>query len=490
MFPYGTIDPLRVATRPDGDVQKPPSPTKSPAPREETGQPAGESCSPFIPDPDYGHLPYDPEAATWVYEGKLCNPTQRPLVEWGRGLYLPGELPPAINLGSDTNLIMPSFLVFGDFRTAAAYVDNGNRELGVWANRLNLDFDLRLTGTERLHAFWGPLDKANRFTRVEFDGDRFDLREEFDKDFDTLFFEGDLGYIMAGFDNRFPAIDLPFVIGKYPMLYQNGIWFFDAVEAVSVTIPAKNSRILDWSNYDLTFFAILEDIDSPAFASDNDARGYGMAAFIEAYNGYIEAGYAFLDDQTGQGLSYHNLALSYTRRYWHRVSNSIRVIVNAGQDPVAGPQTADGQLLLVENALISSNPNFVVPYLNLFAGFGRPQAVASPFGLLLNTGINFESDGLTGYPTLDPTANDTWGGALGVNLLGAGFTNQLILEAAMLQTRGNDPNRNAKGDQYALGMRYQIPINWAWLVRMDAMYGWRDDEADLAGARMELRWKF
>ena len=134
-----------------------------------------------------------------------------------------------------------------------------------------------------------------------------------------------------------------------------------------------------------------------------------------------------------------------------------------------------------------------MPYLNLFAGFDRPQSVARAAGtggILFNTGINFETDFLTGFPTLDATANNTYGGALGVNLLGPDFTWQLIMELATVQVFGDDASRSAKGDQYGFGMRFQVPINFAWLIRLDAMYGLFEDAPDVRGARAELRWKF
>ena len=107
-----------------------------------------------------------------------------------------------------------------------------------------------------------------------------------------------------------------------------------------------------------------------------------------------------------------------------------------------------------------------------------------------NTGILFETDGMTGYPTLDDTANDTWGGAVGLNILTPNFDQQLILEAAAVQTRGNDATRNIPSDQYGVGARYQIPISNAWLIRTDAMYGFLRETSDIHGARLELRYKF
>ena len=45
------------------------------------------------------------------------------------------------------------------------------------------------------------------------------------------------------------------------------------------------------------------------------------------------------------------------------------------------------------------------------------------------------------------------------------------------------------GSQYALGARYQHPISNAWIVRLDAMHGWREGLKDVYGARVEIRRK-
>jgi hypothetical protein len=41
-----------------------------------------------------------------------------------------------------------------------------------------------------------------------------------------------------------------------------------------------------------------------------------------------------------------------------------------------------------------------------------------------------------------------------------------------------------------LGIRCQQPITRAWLIRADAMKGWRDKLDDVAGVRFEVRRKF
>jgi hypothetical protein len=284
------------------------------------------------------------------------------------------------------------------------------------------------------------------------------------------------------------------------MLLQNGIWLEDAAIGGALTVPSRNSPALDISNMDLTAFAFFDEVDSRAFrdgAGANAQHGvnvYGATAFIEATEGYWELGYGYSD---GEGrldqFSYHNLTAAFTKRYFNRINNSLRVIWNVGQDTDPGvPQTADGVALFAENSLIVNEPATIVPYLNLFAGFDRPQGLGQQArGILKNTGLSFETDAITQFPKLDDSGNDTWGGAIGLEYLFA-FDQQIVVEFATNQVMGGrgEPGRPAFDDEYAVGLRYQIPITKAWIVRADAIYGWREGVADVRGARLEVRRKF
>ena len=401
---------------------------------------------------------------------------------------------PGVPVLSDVNLLTPSFLVYGDYRSGVGIHRNNGQPVRSLANRLNLDMDLRLTGTERFHLFTGPLDHNGRFTRLDFSDNKIKVEEELDFQLDTAFFEGDLGAITGSWLGDDAPFDLPFTCGLVPLLYQNGIWMEDAIAGFAVGAPWKHSRALNWANYDATFFAGFNQVTSPAFDNDNNAAAvYGTAWFVEAYNGYIEADYAYLDDLDKLDRSYHNAAIAYTRRYFGRISNSIRLIGNIGQSGPAIDRSADGALLLFENSLISEHPSTFVPYWNCFVGNGRPQSVAraqNAGGILRNTGINFETDGLTGYPTLNATASNSYGGAVGLNVLSADFRKQLVFEFAALDTYGNPALSSAAGPEYAVGTRYQTALNNRLIWRVDLMNGWFDNAPDIYGTRSEIRWKF
>lgn len=460
----------------------------------ESAMHAHEYYADFSPTPVVAEAMYaDAGSEQWVYDAKHDVPTQYPWIQWGREFYGDGITPRGKNWFGEKNLARPEFYVYGDFRSGISTGRNESGRIDNWANRLNLDMDLRVTDTERFHAFVGPLDNGAQFSRWELVGGDPKYRSEIDLTPVTGYFEGDLGVLMGTAQNRTSPFELPFTIGLVPLLFQNGIWMEDAVTGAAFALPARHSRLLNWSNYDATFFAVVDQLNSPAFgANDHAAQAFGTAWFIEAYRGYIETGYAYVRDRNFSQRSYHNITASYTRRYFDRISNSLRVIVNAGQDLPDAARTADGVLLLVENSWITSSPLTVVPYANFFVGWDRPQSVARAGvsgGILRNTGINFEIDGLNGYPTLDATGSDTAGGSIGIDLIGDDLDRQLLLEASFLTPHGSK-NLAVPGDQYAVGTRYQFPISNSTLLRFDSMYGWRRGLRDVYGTRMEYRWKF
>lgn len=472
----------------------------------EHANPVGYDDSVFSPDPEYSEQAYDPTAQIEIYGSKRAVHTPRPMLELGRPQYQDGPLTRSISLVGERNRLTPALSVFGDFRVANVVNHEagrapGSHGRGQLAARLNLDIDLKLTATERIHAFIRPLDKNGEFTRLEYSGsDDGTTSSDFllDGNLETLFFEGDLGAILSGFTGKPSSFDLPVAFGLMPLLFQNGVWLEDAFTGIAFTIPARNSRALDISNFDITFFAGFDEVSSQAILDENgkvaqdDVHVYGIGSFFEMLGGYAELDYAFIDGQDQfDDLDHHNLSIAFTKRYKNFASTSLRVVHVFGQNPIGRAETAGGTLVQFESSLITSKPSTFIPYMNLFAAFDRPQSVArANSGILKNIGINFESDNLTGFPLLDDTGQDVWGGAIGLNNLFA-LDQQLVIEFATVQLMDeNNPLGKAKGDQYALGVRYQRPLSKAWIARFDAMKGWRDNDLDVSGVRFEIRRKF
>lgn len=457
----------------------------------------------FGPDPVYEEGAYDPEAQYAIYGGKKNVKKVHPLIELGQPLYGEGPLNRSYNIIGSKNLVSPQFYVYGDWRNVFAYNNNGTTDLTQFATRLSLELDLKLTATERIHALLRPTEKKGKFTRAELAGTKTN-GSGFESDLKpvTFFFEGDLGAITSGIKNDYVKWDLPFTFGLIPLFYQNGVWLDDAFVGAAFTIPSQNSKVLDITNMDLTFFVGTDKVTTNAIKKkdgtpdDSAARLYGVTTSIETLRGYLEAGYGFTDDtRSDKDLSYHNATLAFTKRYGGLISNSMRIITNWGQTPENNAaKTADGYVFIAENSLITHLPSTLIPYANFFYGKNRPQSLArgaGAGGVLKNVGLNFETDGITGFPKLDDTANDTYGGALGIEYL-FGLNRQIVVELATVQTMGNDDRatKAAKGDQYALGLRYQVPLDEAWIFRVDAIAAKLDNASDPTGLRFELRRKF
>src|SRR5262249_3737488 len=154
----------------------------------------------------------------------------------------------------------------------------------------------------------------------------------------------------------------------------------DAILGGAVSLTAKNSRKLGLSNYDVTFFAGFDNIDNAGILGADNRRAnlYGVTTFIDAFGGYIEAGYGLIqgvENQIINGVSNgvdgqltHFLAAAYTRRYFNTLSNTTRVFGNFGDG-----KNDDGLVIISENSLISGLPSTLLPYANFFLGFGNPQ---------------------------------------------------------------------------------------------------------------------
>jgi hypothetical protein len=450
----------------------------------------------FLSDPQYDEAHYNAQKQVDVYGAKSVVEPPRPLLELGREQYTSGAYGKSSTLLGEKNPLLPGLSIYGDWRTAIAYNNNKNKDIAQIATRLNLDVDFKITGTERIHAFFTPLQKNNQFTRYEFGGSDGDKKfnGEFDPEPQTLFFEGDFGSLYSGFSGKEASFDLPFTVGLFPLFLQNGIWANDAILGGAVSIPARNSKALGLANFDVTFFGAVNDVDNAgiigANAGDNNNTNlYGATAFIDAFDGYIETGYGLIQGRDEQdGLLTHFLTGAYTRRYYNAVSNSTRVFANFGEDPQG---ESDGLAIISENSLITGLPSTLLPYANFFVGFGNPQPLVdgNGAGILKNVGINFETDALTGYPKLDDTGSNAWGGAIGMQYL-FDLDQQLAFEVAMVQPFKDD-GIGAQDAQYGFGVRYQIPLDRAWLFRADATYQILEGEDENNfGIRAELRRKF
>ena len=143
------------------------------------------------------------------------------------------------------------------------------------------------------------------------------------------------GSLYSGFSGKEARFDLPFTVGLFPLFLQNGIWANDAILGGAVTLPAKNSAALGLANFDITFFAAFDNVDNAGnvAADEDDNPLYGVTAFVDAFDGFIETGYGLIEGRDElDGLLTHFLTAAYSRRYYNTLSNSTRLFANFADD--------------------------------------------------------------------------------------------------------------------------------------------------------------
>ncbi len=462
------------------------------APKKKTADVDGKEDL-FRPGPQYDKN-YDAQGNVDIYGAKSVIDPPRPPIELGRQQYTSGQYDPSSTILGELNPLLPGLAIYGDWRTAVAYNGNNGKDIAQIATRLNVDVDFKFTGTERIHAFFTPFQKNNKFTRYEFGGGDGDgkFNGEFDLRPQTLFFEGDFGSIYSGFSGycsqfrpalhcrSLPAVPAERDLGERRDPRRRGE-------------PHREELARSWACPTTTSPSSPGPTMSTTRASSERAQQsaniYGVTTFIDAFGGYIEAGYGLIQGRDeNEGLLTNFLTAAYSRRYFNTVSNSTRVFANFGNG-----KNDEGFAIISENSLITSLPSTLIPYANFFIGFDNPQPLVdgNGAGILKNVGINFETDALTGYPKLNDTGSNAWGGAIGLQYL-FNLDQQLVFEVATVQPFGDPiPGIGVAKPQYGFGVRYQVPLTLAWLLRADATYQIIEGGAqDNFGVRVELRRKF
>ena len=110
----------------------------------------------FRPGPTY-ETKYNADEQLDIYGGKSAVDPPRPLLEIGREQYTSGLYDESSTILGKLNPLLPGLAIYGDWRTAVAYNKNNGKDIAQIATRLNIDVDFKITGTERIHAFFTPI---------------------------------------------------------------------------------------------------------------------------------------------------------------------------------------------------------------------------------------------------------------------------------------------------------------------------------------------
>ena len=171
----------------------------------------------------------------------------------------------------------PSLFAFGSARSTIQTFGDGlddGLEYSEWVNRLDINFNLVLTPTERILVGFRPLDEAPDFTGYQFDdipGREKGFEDYLDGEPQTFFFEGDFGELFPALDpHDRGGVDFGFAVGRQPIRYQNGFMIDDNIDAVGFT--KNNVYLPNVSNLRLTGLYGWNEINRNGGAEDEEAQ--------------------------------------------------------------------------------------------------------------------------------------------------------------------------------------------------------------------------
>lgn len=427
-------------------------------------------------------------------------PDRPPLIiEWNELFLGPGPL--AEGIRTPTGAIWrPAFWVWGEFRTAIQYFDNGVGDPAAeFANRLDLFGQINLSGTERIVYGVRPFDKENaagtgrRFLGVDF---RDGGLPGGNGDTQTLFFEGDVGEIFPGLDPYdFKLLDYGFSVGRMPLLAQQGLLINeDRIDAVTLTRNTLNGR----GNLNLRMTGVYAwdqvTRNSPIAGNpnrrDNNSSMVALLTESDFFKRTVNFDVAYVEGDAVHG-DVLAIGLSGIRRHYlhHNTYNtSLHLLASFPTNGVT-PYADQGELLFAQ---ISWTPHhyYDLVYLNAFLAIDRFTSPArgplmgSPLG---QTGILFAAAGLgrSGAP-LGSRTNDLAGASLGYQWFFNESRSQMIWEVGGAAETDLGANRGVAGT----GLRYQHAIGQHFIFVVDGSVAKRESAELGVGGRVEMRVKF
>jgi hypothetical protein len=413
----------------------------------------------------------------------------KPLLELGEPFLGTGTLKSGFQLPTGA-VWQPSLLLFGNLRTAVQSFDRDSGRVTEWANRLDLFFNLQLSGSERLVIGFRPFDGDGGFSSYFFEHPSAALDGEFHDAFDgeleSLYFEGDFGEIFPNLDRSdFGSLDIGFSVGRQPLFFQEGLLINDTLDAVGITRNTLLPR--NTSNFRATFLYAWDNVH--AGIVERKANLYALFTSTDIRSSTIDFDIAYVEaeDATGSLLV---AGLSAVQRLG-KTNSSFRLLSSTATEDET-PFATDGILFLSELSWVPAYSHDLV-YFNSFWAVDHFTAAASgpsAGGPLGRAGINFAAVALGSYGApLSSTAADVAGAAIGYQKFFDHTRKQVIFELG-----GRFGTSSGVGDSYATTVRFQSALLKHYVLVIDGFVGYQDfafgGSETIYGGRLELQVKF
>lgn len=411
-----------------------------------------------------------------------------PLIEWGDDFLGTGNIPSGWELPTGAVWI-PALWVYGDARVGFQHVEPGTGADNSTSiiSSATFNFNLKLSGTERVFAQITPLDKDGRFTTYEFDGDNRGFKNNLNVYINRLFFEGDFGEIFPNLDpSDSSALDFGFSVGRQPIFFQEGILVNDVMDSVSIVrdtvifpnvVDTRFAFIWAWGDVNRSDNSLDSNADLFGFVTESDFRGTTVA---------LDGFYLVSDnDDNSDGLFLGASAIQRLGEFNTAFYINQSIALDTRQSTVD-----DGTLLFAEVSRTPLGTHDLV-YANAFWGIdnfssaSRGETNGGPIG---RVGLLFASSGIGTYPAaLGNGVEDAVGGAIGYQMLFNHEATQLIGELGFVETTDDG---SSVQDGYGAGIRFQHKFAERYLFQVDGFVAHREIADETYGLKTEFRVQF
>lgn len=367
------------------------------------------------------------------------------------------------------------FAAYGSYELFGFALQQGRGRQDVVGHQLLVDLDLRVTGTERLHAQFRPLgrrDTGGSYYQFSAPAGYEDNATGLP---DRYWFETELHSLLGPTVDPFADHDLNLAVGRFPFAMHNSLLMNDDI--VGAVASRNNIQLGRLSNLNVQLLSAIDSVDA---IPGSGAHLYCVHSSIDHRKTFYELTYAFVDGNRGGGdLQY--LGLSRTKAYGP-LGVAVRGLFKIGN----GTQADSSELIAVES-------NYAIDFEHGWCGYEHAVAFCNAFwageGWSSLGGANFNRlrTAFVVNPLVrlaaGPSSSDVFGLAAGVQLFRHHDDESIIPEVAWESPDG----RSVLG----LGLRYLRKTGPRTFLELLAVLNTSDDSAlDREGVFVSHRWLF
>jgi hypothetical protein len=382
-------------------------------------------------------------------------------------------------------IVSPGLLLYGFINAGLEVTDNGVADTAVdFVTRLDLFMNLTLSGTERILVGISPLEReSGPRTRYSFQPES-GFQNEMNLRLTTAFFEGELSEIFPKIDwlGRLP-LDYEFSFGRQRAIIQDGILINDTMDSIAVTrstIPFPGSNFARIGG-----FVGVNNVQRSNQIDDPDGELYGIFSSADIAHSTVDLDLIYVDSSDAIGDQF-NIGASFTRAFIF-LERSVDTKIHLASSFTPDQETAqatDGTLLYASFSWAPKRTDDIM-YVNLFGATGAyAPASRERGGPLSLAGLLFSGNGLAG-PAISNRANDTYGGAIGYQLIWPALDRNLVFEIG-----GKEDNSPGGIDRFGAAVRYSQKLNQHTFFEVGGFAVKQDSIDEAYGIRTKLNIAF